>query len=549
MTDFINDPLGDADADTKRDNIEKYHIDIRELLDPTELGSGRIENSKIIFGGKGAGKTHLLLLIESLIANKRTAIYCPITNPQMIGPVSRYKGNLTPEERVLFWADMWRIAFNMSILSHYLARRPLRVKSLHYFYRNHMSYDNDSIDNSSLHRAFLQYISSEYPEIDRSITHPIDPLQALDYLTDRYRSNESAQSNLIGPLNLAGLEHDLNILLSQSKPIHFLLDGLDEHAFVDPTGWANIQYGLYRAIFQFHKRRNFGQKVHITAGLRNYMYDIIAQDQQFDRGKSFITKLRWSKDAALNFLNTSLRGVSKVNFAHADLLEGENPLSNWLGFSKIDIASRSSTEGVESYFLRHTRMSPRQIVETFNSLVQIQNHRFKSGSRLTPDDFRNVIADGGREHGNALLKTAVEEISVQIPEIQKVVRAVRVEAGTEKPLFSYLTDNLKILISQIGEEVIDREIVRDLLVRQFVSECLDVQIDEISDSTLKKVEDVLWRSGLIAYRRRLSDQFRWEYCWETGASSGMLDTSSVVGFHPTIIDTCELRVSSDGPVF
>lgn len=544
----MNEPLGDGDANGKRGSIQKYHIDIRKLLDPNEIGSGRIENSKIIFGGKGAGKTHLLLFILNAVAKERQAFYCPITNPRMIGPVKPFKGKLRAEERIMFWSDMWRIAVNLSILSQFLAR-PVRIRPLQFFYRNRIAFDNESIDNKLVHSAFREYVAVEYPELDRSANHPIDPLEALDYITDRYRTNESAQTKLLHPLNISGLENDLNILLSQTKPMHFLLDGLDEYAFSDPNGWADIQYGLYRAIFQFQKRQNFGQKVFLTAALRNYMYDVIANDPQFDRAASYITKLRWSKEAAHSFLQNSLKSISKLNFARSKKLDAPEPLSNWLGFSHINIPSRGTQEKVEDYFLRHTKMSPRQIVERVNNLVQLQNNKARSGQALEESDFRRIISDGGREYGNALIKTAVEEIAVQVPEIQTTVRRVRENTGTDEPLFSYMAGVLKQLVSELGEEIVDRTLIKERLVKEFVCECLNIKPEDVTDTVAKNVEDVLWRSGVIAYRRRLGDVSSWEYCWETGASSGMFDAARKVGFHPTLIDTCELQVSPNGPVF
>ncbi len=552
MVGFISDPLGDGDANGKRGRIDEYYLDITSLIEPQDIASGRVENSKIIFGAKGSGKTHLLLHISSVVQGERIPVYCALAEPDIVGNLNAYRGTQTAEDRVLFWAKLWRVAINLSILSNFCRRQPIAWKSIKGFCKKRVTGYLGTEDRTATHRRFLEYFKREYPEIDVVFIDPITPFEALDYLTTRYKNLNSMQASLIDPLNSTNLEKDIGLLLQDFDDIHFLIDGLDEFAYGDPSGWSDIQYGLYKCIFLFQKDRQYSNKIYVSVALRNYMYDVVSLDPQFDRAHSYVTKLRWSKKAAERFLLESLHSISDEPFAYADLMNGARPLANWLGFDAMQVATRGSEERVESYLLRHTRLSPRHIVERINALVAKQNTIFdESGGeeRMTPADFRDVISEGARDYGQKMLQTTVEEIAVQVPEVQTQVRNAQSTNSRVQALTAYLSDLLRELISECEEEVVSREFFRTAVIDAFIEDLLGGVETTNLPLMRKRIENVLWRSGVIAFQRVLDGDKAWEFSWDASVSMGPVLSSKTIGFHSTLIDYCSLKASPDGPVF
>jgi hypothetical protein len=279
------------------------------------------------------------------------------------------------------------------------------------------------------------------------------------------------------------------------------------------------------------------------------MYDVIARDPQFDRSTHYITKLRWDKTAARLFLTKSLQKVHGDNFALSDLLQGPRPLANWLGFESVIINGRKNAELVEDYFLRHTRLAPRHIVERFNALVAEQNRKHLNDSRLDENDFRRIISEGSSMYGQLILKTTVEEMMVQIPEIQIEVEKAILSGGSSETLLQFLIDELIELIIKCGCEIIDTEVFHNDLLSPFIQKILNGDATLNQTAIQKRVEDVMWRSGLIAYEKVLDTTRSWQFSWETGASSGANRASKFIGFHPTLIDVCNLEVSPHGPAY
>ena len=547
----LDNPLGDEDA-AKRDKTDVHHafVDVRDLIVQPYQVSEDIEQIRVVVGKKGSGKTHILRYIEDETGKSgRTVIFGALNDNAIPAHLERQfeTGTDRPHARS-HWSRLWRIVIAISILSRFLTDQsaPKTRKSLFRFL--------DSRGVGSENRSFVEARQSLVAHFEQHFSAGIDfKLASLRDVADPgivlHRILEPIHTlsrllQFLDKTDLASLESDVASLVKHDRPIHVIIDGVDEVSWRQPRMWLDFQVGLFDAIFFFHEAQRNTNDIVITAAIRNFVFVAARESPHADRIRNLLS-LNWDPRSARMFLNRRLQQISGLRFVDSDRLKGDQrPLAGWLGFSKVQAKRRSVPEDVERYLLRHTRLSPRNIIRLFNLLCRHKAQLYLSGEDFTEKDFRAVVEEVGNDVADLMLKTAAEEIIAFTPDISTTVSTVRNEG-----VVNWVATELGDTIREFGKEVLSRdeyEYFLETFLRRILPDeaCTDSGISRNS----RLAEAILWRSNVIAFRPQKDPETGWIFSWSPQQS--LPSKPDMAGFHSSLIVRCELEVSEEyGPVF
>jgi hypothetical protein len=439
----------------------------------------------------------------------------------LLDAADRFREGKPFEQVVDLWVEIWRVAIAASVLSRFTARSA-SVQAIG-------ALDEAAVKADELRERYRPLVFSE--------AEVLDPLQALGRLLDRY-PHERAFSALRREARLGDLESELARILHQYKPMHFFIDGLDEFAGRDPRSWLEVQAGLYKLVFLRDFGRGQSKLVYLTISLRKYVYSEAKRlDGHGDR-EGGVYQLQWDARAAQRFLDSRLWSARKKLAGKKELKHGR-PLASWLGVEEITPPRRGRPEAVESYVIRHTRCTPRQIIKmvhAFDDHIKVQ-----PSLPITDRDIRSLVARCASENADNALMTAAEELISQIG-----CRSFRRPNNrfVENALVAFVAERLGLAIKHCRVEVT----TLDELKSWCLSEMGELVPEELRDDLPELIVGVLWRSGIFAYRDR--EDHHWTYTWspQARAVSKIPSYVSEIGFHPSMIDCFDLELSDAGPV-
>lgn len=545
---FDGMPFGDLNA-SERSDIEQTYVDITDVLSSKYVQINDLAKAKIIVGRKGSGKTHLLKHIHNISSkNSEVCLYVPLRGDIFAGRGIRvFRGDLSPEKTTVFWSDLWRAAFLIAGISIFYCERLSQKASQAIDKVRGDVYLTSSGDNV---QDFRLMIEETYPQIAWKFKREIDPIVAIEELAKRYTNLTSFTADFRQRLDLNSLEEDLTRLLHHYGHVHYIIDGMDELAWSDLTGWLDVQRGLFKCAFLLSAVRSTTQYLKTTVSIRNYVYQRSTQDPHGDRTEAHLIKLNWDKLAAEDFLRQRLLASCEGGFAGSDKLKGQRPLAEWLGFQKVQPDTRTEAETVEHYLLRHTRLSPRNIVGVLNRLAAVINQEYEHGRQITPEIFKDTISEMARDVAKRMMITTAEEIVASMPGVEKKLGAKQSHFRTQGDyIINMVAEELEIVISQAGSETMSPSRFSDFLSDLYELTLKNGEDPEEKTLLCRELEGILWRSGLIAYRDPRSRD--WKFSWadgEFGFAKPSL-AAAEIGFHSALIDLCGLRVTEDAPIF
>lgn len=524
-------PLGPEDAHG-RDDIEESFINVGQLTSGAGTGSNLLP-TRVVVGRKGSGKTHILRHIEHVSRGQGRDVSLSQIDRNLFAEnaLNPFKGGLGPAAARAFWTDVWRFALIVAVLSRFMCKRR----------------DQRAVAALEKVGMSLEELRSDFAPFMFDCMRPLDPVQALQKIQNTHRSISGLQLAFRG-IVFSEIEAELGHLLQHYGEVHFIIDGLDDLAWIDPRSWLDLQVGLFKLVFLQSASRAYMKSVHLTISLRNYVYSHALKDTHADRVGAGVLKLTWDAEAAKLFLNQRLLQVCDGNFANASRLKGARPLASWLGFDSYRPASRSQAEDVEYYVLRHTRCAPRQVIKAFNEICGVYNRLHLRGVEFTPEAFGSAVASRARDHARAMISTAAEELLSMLMNSLTLPHQPSQKSSAQDYHLTVASDALAAAIRQCRREICDREDLR--IACLLALDAFDLDVDEAHLSRL--VEATLWRSGIVAYRATDPNGIKgWRYTWTEGelGMETFPDHVTRIGFHPTMIDLCDLEVDVDGPVF
>jgi len=255
-----------------------------------------------------------------------------------------------------------------------------------------------------------------------------------------------------------------------------------------------------------------------------------------------IRVLNWDKEAIKYFFREKVTQLGERYFNLNILKEGKT-IQTWLGLETIHNKIRNTSENIEDYLIRHTRLLPRDIVVLGNFLCRdIEKAKLLNHDKQLEDVIRRSVSAAAKYFGNEQLAICGNHIaSNEMPSNAAQQGYASAFIGRYKVNREYkesMTDRLKLLIQCIGKDVFSYD---ELLTAYKFSreDVFESETDPFS---------VLWQNGLLGYRTKedgddvfYSENRMDEFKLPLGCREYI--------FHSCLIDTVGLVPIGNKPIF
>jgi hypothetical protein len=458
------------------EDLTEHFVRFDERRAPGLAMRGNDLRVRIIVGRKGTGKSLYLrrLQADAIRESREAEIYAAAYEP--VSPVTadviKVCSWYSSGELVEKWMTVWNRAVLRALVSHILQARHLRKWSL----------EREILTDP----RFLDL----YPEFDSP--HSIDS-QFCDII--QTYNHKRALDLYLNNRKWRVLEHRLGSLLKDLPAICFYVDALDEHYHKAPRYWLMCQLGLFYQVLDFLSDDRFANRLHVIICVRDHVY---AQTRETEHAirymhTPYIRQLMWNRETIRFFLEAKIRGMSDEFMMNPS----DRSVEGWLGITKITNARRQTTETIESYLLRHTRLIPRDIVVLGNQLSDEVISLKAGGTTAVPEAVaREIVHSVAEAFALEQLNICANEIAVDMMPADAARRGydyLFTGEGIERfsggaSMHNKLARELAELLGTVKTDRFSRQRLRSLEQR-----FRDKFGDEIDTIT------ILWQNGLLGY--------------------------------------------------
>jgi len=481
----IIDLLGPAtgafgDPDGSRADIEDLLSEFVHFEGRREYGglatTDDFERTRVLVGGKGAGKSHYLrrlaatmrrddVYIDSaMVYSDGVQVDAPST--ESVVEIANWFGR---EFLTQWWKLLWRRAIIRSLVSHLVG----------------------SSLKDRLSESALQELSASFDALYPSFQRPLAIYSQLQEILDKYQGRTALISYL---RNRAW--NDLEALLSEAlhdcPPIYLYVDAIDDEFAHAPMYWLHCQKGLFYTVMSLVRDHHFGGRLHVVVSIRDLVFsDIVFRSEHASRYREsrHVRSLVWSAEALRYFMHAKIRALDPKFLLFPEERDND-PILAWLGFKRIMNTTRGVEEGLEDYFLRHTRMTPRDVVIIGNRLsALVDSTRHSGGEKLDPVQVSDIINTAATDFGDEQLRICANQISADM---------MPANAGTHE--FSHL------FTSADAYAPAENSRLRNFLGAHVCYDRFDTEWFEEASQEAATIFDgrtdvftVLWQNGLLGY--------------------------------------------------
>lgn len=283
------------------------------------------------------------------------------------------------------------------------------------------------------------------------------------------------------------LRETLRDALKHSREVYLFLDAIDDNFKYAPSYWMQCQRGLFYAVMHAMRNDTIDNKLHVVISIRDLVFTSVLQSEHGRRYASDveITPLTWTTAAAVEFLGKKVAQLSPDLFPHSV----EPSITSFLGREAIWNEQRDMAEPIEQYLIRHTKLSPRDIILLGNGILIAARRE-----NVMPQDLSDAVL---RRAVSLASRLAASEALAQVAN-QVVTNALPWNSSkfnyTESMTTEYDSDGLVREICSVLL-LLDTELFdRDVAAR------LSAEADKRFGSGANLL-DVLWQHRLIGVLR------------------------------------------------
>src|SRR5262245_19506333 len=433
---------------------------------------------RVIVGAKGSGKTVYLRRLRAA-ASHNESIYADIVQQDLpaTSNIVKFCQCFGARDLTEKWMQLWYCAIMRSLVTHLLHSKDLS----HY-----------------LSEAQREELESYVPEIVPARRREVSVYsQVTEIIHDFHTAHP--YSRYFDHHAWAELTTTVDDIIASTPPVYFFIDSVDEEYASAPMYWLQCQKGLFFRAMRFLRDQHFGGRLHVIVCVRDHVLASVlrGEHQNRYRGEPHIVTLGWEYSSAEFFLRRKIARLSEKLLLRPPV-DGPAQVQHWLGHSFIENRGRRIREPLLPYFLRHTRLLPRDIVILGNRLSQLVSAaRHEGRSDVSQEAIRQCVREVARSFGNEQLAICANHVaSSGMP--GDAARKGYDEVYTGDTEFSRgLVDDLRTLIQAIGK---DRFSQADL--RAAMPLALEL-FGEGSDSL-----SVLWQNRLLGYVDHTADGAR-----------------------------------------
>jgi hypothetical protein len=481
----------------------------------------------MIVGRRGSGKTLHLRSLQISAINKPDFI--SIADPGVLlehtlKAVTLRLGSASPQS---VWALLWRRAiFSFLGSLFYAPQKQFQIALI--------STLSPAIDE--------KVVRSRFSSIFNCPAIAITPVQYVDTIASRFSRSQDLYNYLTNPLwnEFEGL---IAASMHNVAPIFVFIDALDSRAEQFPQLWNDCQQGLFVTIFDILNHSHFGGRLHIMTTIRDAVYRAILRGEggMNVHGDSHLRILNWGWHETKYFLEKKIEQLSTRVFHNVKRARSEKTLENWLGFDIVANYKRDLIESTEQYIFRHTRALPRDIVMLGNAISREKDQCKSVGRDFTDGHLRKCVENTSRHFGSETIEICTTELLLTRPSISEYSRVLRLANEDIEAMRLSISDMIGEFVTSIGTEIFSKKQLREALQKIYGGDRTTFDHGALQ---FYRIENVLWRNGMIAYEdyRGSGRKAKWIFEWYTEAEGDLLPSDTErYGFHPCLIDLFGLK--------
>lgn len=507
-------PFGNPDG--SRSDIQEVvdnFITFDDLPVASNLGIRPDDLSRrVIVGAKGSGKTVYLRRLRAAAAQNES-VYADLVQQDLpaTSNIVKFCQCFGKHDLTEKWMQLWYCAIMGALATHLLNSKQL---------------------SPYLTEAQREELETYQPDIVPARRREVSVYSQVADIIHRFHTAHAFSRYFDHP-GWAELSSTVNEILATLPPIYFFVDSVDEEYASAPMYWLQCQKGLFFRAMRFLRDQHFGGRLHVIVCVRDHVLASVLQGEHQNRyrGEPHILTLGWEYASAEFFFK------QKISRLGRDLLlqpadSGPPEVHHWLGHRFIENRGRQIREPILQYFLRHTRLLPRDIVILGNKLSELVAVAKAAGEdRVSEEAIRQCVREVARSFGNEQLAICANHIaSSGMP--ADAARKGYAEVYTGDTEFARgLMDDLRTLVQTIGKDRFQRP---DLDVAATLArELFGGDSDALS---------VLWQNRLLGYVEPTPDGPREIFFSEVNADhfNLPLDKSQYL-FHSCMIDSAGIR--------
>ncbi len=385
------EPFGDADASAANAFERSEFIEFTRRRFRSGLGMSATDGeARVIVGAKGAGKTIYLRRLQQGLSSK-SGVYVDAWHnrpPATANVLDVWSLSTSVDDCRRRWSLIWRRAILRSVASHLIKAKTLGA--------------SDSVRETLRH---------DFPELLPKFEARSSAISQVDAIITTHRGVH-ALDKFLRNNRWEALEEVIADALEDTRPVYFILDGLDEEFESAPSQWLDCQEGLLRQVLTLRAGDEFRRRLHVIVGIRDLVYATFIQSenaQRFRRSPA-IRHLRWDRDAISHFLHAKIGALDAEEWFLDS--RSKDPVTQWLGLKEVWNVRRDCCEDVERYLLRHTRCLPRDIVQIGNALCD--RIAATPDRCLNAEIIRRTVAGVSREFGDEQLWVVANHITAAL---------------------------------------------------------------------------------------------------------------------------------------
>lgn len=385
-------PFGSPDGAAGPFETDGEFVLLDRQYGPAARPAAENSRARVIAGTQGVGKTLLLRRLNEYYKNQ-PSVYCAATyksreldTESVVQFSQKFPRNTNTED----WTLLWDRAIHASAATHIL-------------------FDSGQFgDVSAEHKELLR---DALPAGLRNVKSPRDPITLAGNLIRSVHSAADFRQKMFSDA-WSDLGYSIQKALRSSRELYIFIDAIDDNYRYAPTYWQQCQRGLFHAVMDTQRTEVEASKLHVVISIRDLTLSSISRSEHATRylNNETIIALTWSWDACREFLCRKLALLDAGFFTEST----DRTLSNFLGRTTIYNEVRGVREPVEQYILRHTRLSPRDIISLGNALVALAERSGVSPRELDDKSIRAEVASSSKSFGRAALAQAGNQVLANV---------------------------------------------------------------------------------------------------------------------------------------
>jgi hypothetical protein len=320
------------------------------------------------------------------------------------------------------------------------------------------------------------------------------------------------------------IEYEVATALAHCPPIFFYVDAIDNEFRSAPSYWLRAQKGLFYQIYEFLREEHWREKLHVIAAVRDMVLSAVFESEHGHRylNENHHRVLAWTRDSIGVFLERKIGDLSDQWLIDAN---ASHPMERWLGSKLIVNRVRNVTEAMDDYLVRHTRSTPRDIVQLGNQLCHYVRRTKSDGRDIEHSAIRSIVSNCSHHAATFEISHCANQIDSDLGHhLDDSVRYV----GEQENLQSETALLLQELLKEVGVDRFDWQTVLDLRQRA----------RDVFQSANLDVPTILWQNGLIGYVAHGEEDQRWScfYSKPTVGSNSLRKNADEYVLHPVLLD-------------